>query len=126
MHGCQGCRESGDRMGMSDEGGEAWFSALYAGHHAHIVRYVLRRLGDPDAATDLAQEVLVIAWRRRDEVPERGLPWLYGVARRLLANQRRARRSAPVLVPLEPDRRTGAPGRPGQDRLHGVRVALAT
>jgi len=30
-----------------------------------------------------------VAWRRRSVVPEDALPWLYGVARRALADQRR-------------------------------------
>jgi RNA polymerase sigma-70 factor, ECF subfamily len=29
------------------------------------------------------------AWRRLDEVPDPALPWLLGVARRVVANQRR-------------------------------------
>jgi len=33
----------------------------------------------------------MVAWRRRDAVPEGcELPWLYGVARRIVANQRRS------------------------------------
>jgi RNA polymerase sigma-70 factor (ECF subfamily) len=67
------------------ERGERWFSGLYAAHYAHVVRYALRRLADPDASAELAQEVFVVAWRRRAEVPDHDLPWLYGVARRLLA-----------------------------------------
>jgi hypothetical protein len=31
-----------------------------------------------------------MAWRRLDDVPGDALPWLYGVARRVLANQRRS------------------------------------
>ena len=31
-----------------------------------------------------------MAWRRLPEVPEPALPWLYGVARKLIANQLRA------------------------------------
>jgi RNA polymerase sigma-70 factor, ECF subfamily len=34
-------------------------------------------------------EVFLIAWRRFDGVPQDALPWLLGVARRVLANQRR-------------------------------------
>lgn len=71
---------------------EPWFAALYAAYRRDVIRYGLRRLADLDAAEELAQEVFVIAWRRREEVPERGLPWLYGVARRVLANGRRAPR----------------------------------
>lgn len=82
---------------------EAWFTGLYHQHRPDIVRYGLRRLADTDAAGELAQEVFVVAWRRRAEVPDHGLPWLYGVARRLLANEWRARRSAPQVVPLDGD-----------------------
>ena len=37
-----------------------------------------------------------MAWRRRSELPAQPLPWLYGVARKVLANHRRggARRDA--------------------------------
>jgi RNA polymerase sigma-70 factor (ECF subfamily) len=81
--------------------GEAWFTALYAAHHLDVVRYHARRIGDADEAGELAQEVFAVAWRRRADVPERELPWLYGVARRVLANRLRAERSRPALVPLE-------------------------
>jgi len=77
----------------------AWFTGLYQAHHAAVVRYGRRRLGDLDAAAELAQEVFVVAWRRRREMPDRSLPWLYGVARRLLANEWRARRAIPELRP---------------------------
>ncbi len=80
--------------------GEDWFTATYAAHYAPIVKYGLRRLGDTDASVELAQEVFVVAWRRRAEVPDHSLPWLYGVARRLLANRRRADRGRPAHVPL--------------------------
>jgi RNA polymerase sigma-70 factor (ECF subfamily) len=66
-----------------------WFTRTYAAHYIDIVRYGVRRLPDPESAAELAQEVFVVAWRRRTEVPDRSLPWLYGVARYLLANHRR-------------------------------------
>lgn len=66
-----------------------------------VRRYLYRRLTTvPDPAStadDLAADVMVIAWRRRDDVPQGGeLPWLYSVARRVLANYRR--RPQEVLV----------------------------
>lgn len=66
-----------------------------------VHRYLLRRLtGAPDPATqaeDLTSEVFIVAWRRLDEVPlDAELPWLYAVARRLLANHRRRRTDIPV------------------------------
>ncbi|GAA4467340.1 RNA polymerase sigma factor [Phytohabitans houttuyneae] len=119
-------------MRPSRERGEEWFTALYATHYPQVFRYALRRLADPDAAVDLAQEVFVVAWRRRVEVPDRGLPWLYGVARRLLANQWRARHAAPALVTLAAggaphERAVAHPSDGGAaDRLAAVRAALAT
>jgi RNA polymerase sigma factor (sigma-70 family) len=82
-------------MGPPDKRDEAWFTRMYTVHYADIVNYGRRRLLDVDAAVELAQDVFVVAWRRRSEVPDQGLPWLYGVARRVLANRRRADRAAP-------------------------------
>jgi RNA polymerase sigma-70 factor (ECF subfamily) len=67
------------------------FDVLYAACQAAVLGYVLRRSDDPEDAADAIAETFLIAWRRLDEVPygdERRL-WLYGVARRVLANQRR-------------------------------------
>jgi DNA-directed RNA polymerase specialized sigma24 family protein len=44
-------------MPVLRERGEGWLTALYSAHHPQVVRYVLRRLADPDAAAELAQEV---------------------------------------------------------------------
>ncbi|MFE9959512.1 RNA polymerase sigma factor [Micromonospora sp. NPDC005299] len=82
------------------ERGEVWFTSLYARHYPAIVRYGLRRLPDADAAAELAQDVFVVAWRRRSEVPENPLPWLYAVARHTVMNRWRHGRVAPTLVPL--------------------------
>jgi RNA polymerase sigma-70 factor (ECF subfamily) len=43
-------------------------------------------------------ETFLIAWRRLDEVSELELPWLYGVARRVLANDVRSERRRGALV----------------------------
>jgi RNA polymerase sigma factor (sigma-70 family) len=75
---------------------EAWFSTLYTTFHPQIYRYGVRRLPHEEAAAELAQDVFVITWRRRAEVPAEVLPWLYGVARRVLANRVRADARRPV------------------------------
>jgi RNA polymerase sigma-70 factor (ECF subfamily) len=104
---------------------EEWFTRLYAAHYPDIVRYGVRRLGDVDAATELAQEVFVVAWRRRGQIPVRSLPWLYGVARKLLANQWRARRRRPVEVPLDPALAAGAADADTVVAIADLRAALA-
>jgi RNA polymerase sigma-70 factor (ECF subfamily) len=66
-----------------------------------LLAYARRRVG-LEQARDVVSETFLVAWRRFEEVPEDALPWLYGVARRVLANQRRAsRRRAALLVRLE-------------------------
>ncbi|ASU80602.1 hypothetical protein CDG81_22630 [Actinopolyspora erythraea] len=90
-------------MGSTDQRGVAWFTGVYEGHYDAVRRYLLRRLGEPSTSEELTQEVFVIAWRRRTRAPEHCLPWLYGIARRVLANDRRASRSRPEAVALPGD-----------------------
>jgi len=54
-----------------------------------VRRYLIRRVG-PFAAEDVLSDVLLACWRRIDDIPADALPWAYGVARRCLANARRA------------------------------------
>jgi RNA polymerase sigma-70 factor (ECF subfamily) len=70
---------------------EAWFNRLYERNHRFVLAYCLRRTGQQDA-DDAVSEVFAVAWRRRDDLPdgEGALPWLYGVARRVLSHQRRS------------------------------------
>ena len=66
------------------------FGELYQTHLSAIAKYAGRRASSADAV-DVAAETFTVAWRRFDEIPKGAStrPWLYGVARRLLANQRR-------------------------------------
>lgn len=67
------------------------FEAMYELHAKSVLAYFLRR-GDSESARDGTAEVFLVAWRRIDEVPEEdeAILWLYGTARKVLANQRRA------------------------------------
>ncbi|MDJ0770360.1 MAG: sigma-70 family RNA polymerase sigma factor [Ilumatobacter sp.] len=64
----------------------------YERHAGAIAAYALRRAAPADAA-DVVADTFLVAWRRHVEIPDEPdtLPWLYGVARRVLANQRRSR-----------------------------------
>jgi RNA polymerase sigma factor (sigma-70 family) len=70
---------------------------LFSDHAADVLAYALRR-ADRATAEEVAAEVFVIAWRRADRIPQaEPLLWLYAVARRLLANERRAERRRAAL-----------------------------
>lgn len=73
------------------------FEAMYRAHHDDLLRYALRRVAHDVDAADVVAETMSIAWRRRADLPpaDQQRLWLYGVARNVLANQRRgqARRS---------------------------------
>jgi RNA polymerase sigma-70 factor (ECF subfamily) len=64
-----------------------------------VLSYALRRCS-PDDAADVVSETFVVAWRRITNVPDEPAvrSWLFGVARRVLANQRRGIRRRGALV----------------------------
>lgn len=67
--------------------------AMYRRFREQVLAYMRRRIAWHDAV-DATEEVFVVAWRRWDEVPKPpdDLAWLYGVARRVVANQARSNR----------------------------------
>lgn len=74
----------------------ARFEGLYLAHNAAVRTYVRRRVDSQDA-DDVVADVFVIAWRRLGDVPEDPLPWLFGVARRVMANRWRGATRAAAL-----------------------------
>jgi len=70
---------------------DARFEALYRAHAREVHGYCLRRTSSEEAK-DATSEVFVVAWRRFDAVPDgdEALPWLYGVARNVIANRARS------------------------------------
>ena len=65
------------------------FETLVATVYEPVQRYLGRRVG-PDDASEVLNDVLLVLWRRLDDVPAiEPLPWVYGVAKRTIANQRR-------------------------------------
>jgi len=79
--------------------------------------YALRRT-DPATAEDVVAETFVIAWRRLDDLPEPPLPWLLGVARRVLANLRRGERRRMAMLDRlrrEPPPVSALPGAEGRE-----------
>lgn len=75
-------------------GRDARFRDLYRVHFDSILAYAVRRTNQPADAADVVAETFLVAWRRLAEMP--GGPedrlWLFGVARRVLANYHRGDR----------------------------------
>jgi RNA polymerase sigma factor (sigma-70 family) len=69
------------------------FKALYEANYSAILGYALRRAPRDDAA-DVVAETFLAAWRRLRDVPDgaEARLWLYGTARRVLANRARSER----------------------------------
>jgi RNA polymerase sigma-70 factor (ECF subfamily) len=67
------------------------FRGLFDANFSDLWRFARRRCGTADDADDVTAEVFAIAWRRRDDLPDGDelRLWLFGVARRVFANQRR-------------------------------------
>jgi RNA polymerase sigma-70 factor (ECF subfamily) len=77
---------------VDDPENERIFRELFERHYGAIAAYADRRCPPADA-DDVVAETFAVAWRRLDAVPaDDALPWLYSVARKVLANQRRGRR----------------------------------
>jgi RNA polymerase sigma-70 factor, ECF subfamily len=74
------------------------FEQIYE-RHADAVRAYVRRRAPESLVDDVVADVFVVALRRLDDVPRDALPWLYAVARKTLANERRKRRDVPVGAP---------------------------
>ena len=74
------------------------FRCLYDAHFDAVLGFALRRTNRAEDAADVTADTFLVAWRRLSHVPagDGARPWLYGVARRTLANQRRgeSRRAA--------------------------------
>lgn len=70
------------------------FRALYDASYSRLLGYALRRSRTTEDAADVVAETFLVAWRRLEDVPagDEARLWLYGVARRVLANQRRGER----------------------------------
>ena len=76
---------------MEGTASEGYFERLYSAHSGEVLRYALRRGASYADAEEVVVETFTVCWRRLGEVPDPALPWLLGVARRVLANHWRAR-----------------------------------
>lgn len=109
---------------------DAVFRRLFAEHFASLFRYLDRLSGDPDLASDLAQEAFVRLYRR-GEIPDDVRAWLGTVASNLFRDERRmSQRRLRLLAAQPPELTLGAPsplpdaGAISAERREAVRTAL--
>lgn len=109
------------------------FRRLFDEAERDLLGYALRRVQRPEDAADVVAETFLVAWRRLDDVPAgpEARLWLYGVARRQLANQRRGQLRRSQLADRLRDELPGAvaaaaaAAQDGEDeRVAAVRGAL--
>jgi len=91
---------------MASADREERFNRLVREHGDAVHRYLRRRYrgGDGTDVEDLLADVMMVVWRRLDDVPsDAEAPWLFGVARRRLSNARtRQTRRDRIMAPMRP------------------------
>lgn len=96
----------------------AEYDDFYRHYEPFVSAFVERRV-PIDSVPDLVSEVFVVAWRRRHDLPESALPWLYRTARNIIGDSYRSAERLRELhrrlaaVPVEA---TGDPGIVATDR----------
>jgi RNA polymerase sigma-70 factor (ECF subfamily) len=79
-------------MEMTDGTGNAELQKAFRSHYDEVLAYCARRIGRNEAE-DAAADVFAIASRRVNEIDwQTARPWLYGIARGVLANRWRSQR----------------------------------
>jgi len=76
------------------------FELAYRALYEPICGYVFRRVSTAEDAAEVVAETFLILWRRLEEAPhgETLRPWVYGVARRTIANHVRGERRRSALA----------------------------
>ena len=111
---------------------QQWLDRIWALHSGPVFAYAARRVGR-ERAEDVVADTFVVAWRHREQRPQQDLPWLLGVARRVIGESYRAderwQRLQDRAAAERPDRRDGrrhpgpggprGPGRPRRARAGG-------
>ena len=128
----RGCRSGLSRQVQGERGrrplssAEQRFRTLHAEAYDDLMRFVRRRV-PADDAEDIVSTVFMTVWRRLGDVPADARPWMFAVARNVMANQARIRlrhgvvdvRMVTAGEPWQPDAAAGSASgfrRPGGTR----------
>ncbi len=90
--GQRGAAALGDRRGAADQH-RVRLEELFKAYAGRVLDYARYRGATLTEAEDVVSEVFIVLTRRLGDVPlpsEETLPWLFGVARKVLANQLRS------------------------------------
>lgn len=116
-----------DRVrGVADADRVERFRDLYDAAYPRIMAYSLRRARNREDALDAVSETFMVVWRRLDDIPGdgRAVSWVYGVARRVLANQYRGQDRRGLLENRLKDDRSSGPGEQSFDLVHEALARL--
>jgi len=108
----------------------ASFAALYTETNADVLAFLLRRCPTPEDAADCLAETYLVAWEKRNQVPDgvEARPWLFGVARNVMRRgHERHRRLAAAEQSLAEELQSAASARPARapDELESITAALS-
>jgi len=93
LHGVRTLSELGRAVA---EGDAERFTAMYVMYYPRVLSYASRRIA-ADSARDVADEVFVVAWRRRGQPRAAELPWLLVTTRNVIGQTLRLKRREDVL-----------------------------
>src|SRR5947208_1863689 len=69
---------------------EREFDALFDATYPELHRFAVRRVENRAGVEDVLAETFATAWRRRGQMPDPALPWLFGICHKVIANHRRS------------------------------------
>lgn len=105
---------------------EAEFGVIFEECFSKVIDYARRRVVHSEV-DDVVSETFLVVWRRFEDVPPgtATLPWIYGVARRVVADRRRSgRRRERLTLRLGGLRFVGPDSTAGSDCDADVEAAL--
>lgn len=113
-------RSDDELMRLAQVGYKSAFAALVERHARRVVALCSRFVGDAQHGRELAQDVWVTVWQRREQYRAEGgfVPWLVTVARNHCRNQLRRRK----LAALHEQQQALAPQQCSPEQLDGLLV----
>src|SRR3954465_7971510 len=127
-HSCHPGQELGmEPSTSSPQEREQRFRDIYDAGYVDLLRFVLRRV-HPTHAEDVVGDVMLVAWRRLDDVPadlSAARAWLFGGTRKTLQNARRREHRRDAVAVRLADARCGLAHHGDDPDLVALRTDIA-